>query len=106
MANIFVNASQARINSRNNSVIHAEVRSIENAVLSNVDIGVLYANVSSGTAMTTSNTYYLVYNGVTNDPTKLDQINFVRNYFTSLGYGVNIATNATTNSTIQWNISW
>jgi hypothetical protein len=106
MANIFVNASQARINSRNNSVIHAEVRSIENAVLSNVDIGVLYANVSSGTAMTTSNTYYLVYNGVTNDPTKLDQINFVKSYFTSLGYGVNIATNATTNSTIQWNISW
>lgn len=106
MANIFVNATQARINSRNNSVIHAEVRSIENAVLSNVDAGVLYANISSGTAMTTSNTYYFVYNGVTSDPTKLDQINFVKNYFVNLGYGVNIVTNGATNSTIQWNISW
>jgi hypothetical protein len=106
MANIFVNATQARINSRNNSVIHAEVRGIENAVLSNVDAGVLYANVSSGTTMTSSNTYYFVYNGVTNDPTKLDQINFVKNYFVNLGYGVSIVTNQTTNSTIQWNISW
>lgn len=106
MANIFVNATQARINSRNNSVIHAEVRSIENAVLSNVDAGVLYANITSGTTMTDSNAYYFVYNGVTSDPTKLDQINYVKDYFVNLGYGVNIATNASTNSTIQWNISW
>jgi hypothetical protein len=106
MANIFVNATQARINSRNNSVIHAEVRSIENAVLSNVDAGVLYANISSGTTMTTSNAYYFVYNGVSNDATKLDQINFVKNYFVNLGYGVSIVTNNATNSTIQWNISW
>jgi hypothetical protein len=106
MANIFVNATQARLNTRNNSVIHAEVRSIENSVLSNIDAGVLYANVSSGTTMTDSNTYYFVYNGVTSDPTKLDQINYVKTYFVNLGYGVNIATSTTTNSTIQWNISW
>jgi hypothetical protein len=106
MANIFVNATQARLNTRNNSVIHAEVRSIENTVLSNIDSGVLYANVSSGTAMTSSNAYYFVYNGVTSDPTKLDQINFVKKYFVDLGYGVNITTNSTTNATIQWNISW
>ena len=106
MANIFVNATQARLNTRNNSVIHAEVRSIENAVLSNIDAGVLYANVSSGTSMTDSNAYYFVYNGVTSDPTKLDQINYVKNYFVNLGYGVSITTNAISNSTIQWNISW
>lgn len=106
MANIFVNATQARLNTRNNSIIHAEVRSIENAVLSNIDAGVLYANVSSGTTMTTSNAYYFVYNGVTNDPTKLDQINYVKEYFVNLGYGFNVATNETTNTTIQWNISW
>jgi hypothetical protein len=106
MANIFVNATQARLNTRNNSVIHAEVRSIENEVLSNIDAGVLYANVSSGTSMTDSNAYYFVYNGVTSDPTKLDQINYVKNYFVNLGYGVSITTNAISNSTIQWNISW
>jgi nitrous oxide reductase len=56
--------------------------------------------------MTDSNAYYFVYNGVTSDPTKLDQINYVKNYFVDLGYGVNITTNAATNATIQWNISW
>jgi nitrous oxide reductase len=56
--------------------------------------------------MTASNAYYFVYNGVTSDPTKLDQINYVKNYFVDLGYGVNITTNPTTNTTIQWNISW
>lgn len=106
MANIFVNATQARLNTRNNSVIHAEVRSIENAVLSNIDAGVLSANINSGTAMTDSNTYYFVYNGVTSDSTKLDQINYVKSYFVNLGYGVSITTNPSTNVTIQWNISW
>lgn len=105
MSNVFVNATQARKNTRNNSVIHAEVRSIEQAVLANVDLGVLYANVNSGTAMTTNNAYYLVHVGVTTDPTKSDQLNFVRNYFADLGYGVNITTNDA-NSTIRWNISW
>lgn len=105
MSTVFVNATQARKDTRNNSVIHAEVRSIEQTVLANIDAGVLYANVSAGTAMTTSNAYYLVYVGVSNDPTKTDQLNVVKNYFTNLGYGVNITTNDS-NSTIQWNISW
>jgi hypothetical protein len=105
MASIFVNATQARRDTRNNSVIHAEVRSIEQAVIGNIDAGVLYANVTSGTAMTTSNTYYLAYTGVSNDATKNDQLNVVKTYFSNLGYGVNITTNDA-NSTIEWNISW
>jgi hypothetical protein len=105
MSSIFINATQARRDTRNNSVIHAEVRSIEQAVLANVDVGVLYATVTSGTTMTTSNAYYLVHVGVTTDPTKSDQLNVVKNYFNNLGYGVNITTNDA-NSTIVWNISW
>lgn len=105
MSSIFINATQARRDTRNNSVIHAEVRSIEQAVLANVDAGVLYANVSLGTTMTTSNAYYFVHTGVTTDPTKSDQLNVVKNYFNNLGYGVNITTNDV-NSTIIWNISW
>jgi hypothetical protein len=105
MSGVFVNASQARKNTRNNSVIHAEVRSIEQNVLANIDAGVLYANVNSGTTMTTNDVYYLAYVGVSNDTTKLDQLNFVRNYFSNLGYGINITTNDAS-STIQWNISW
>lgn len=106
MANIFVNATVARRDSRNNSVIHSEVRSIESAVLANIDAGVLYANIISGTTMTDSNAYYNVYNGITTDPTKLDQINYVKDYFTGLGYGVSILTNSSSGDTITWNISW
>lgn len=106
MANIFVNATTARRDTRNNSIIHSEIRSIEAAVLANIDAGVLYANVTSNTTMTDSNVYYNVYNGVTNDTTKLDQINYVKDYFTGLGYGVSILTNTATEDTITWNISW
>ena len=106
MANIFVNATQARKDSRNNSVIHAEVRTIENKVFANIDAGILYANVVSSSDMTNSSVYYNVWNGVTSDPTKLDQMNYVKKYFEDLGYGVAVKTNSSTNNTITWNISW
>ena len=82
MANIFVNATQARANSRNNVVIHGEIKTIESEVFANIDSGVLYANVVSSSTMTNSNVYYYVWNGTTTDPTKLDQINYVKKYFT------------------------
>ena len=106
MANIFVNATQARKDSRNNSVIHSEVRAIESIVLANVDAGVLYANVKSSSDMTNSNVYYNVWNSITTDPTKLDQMNYVKKHFEDLGYGVSVVTNLDSNNTISWNISW
>lgn len=106
MANIFVNATQARKDTRNNSVIHSEVRAIESEVISNIDAGVLYANVVSNSTMTNSNAYYNVWNNITTDPTKLDQLNYVKKHFEDLGYGVAVTTNASSNSTITWNISW
>jgi len=106
MANIFVNATQARKDTRNNSVIHSEVTAIESAVIANIDAGVLYANVISSTTMTNSNVYYNVWNSITTDPTKLDQMNYVKKHFEDLGYGVAVKTNTSSNSTITWNISW
>ena len=104
--NIVVIATQARADSRNNVVVHGEIRSIESEVFSNIDSGVLYANIVSSTTMTNSNVYYNVWNGTQTDPTKLDQINYVKKYFTDLGYGVNITTNTSSNNTITWNVSW
>jgi hypothetical protein len=105
MPGIFINASTARSSTRNNTVIHNEISAIESAVFANVDAGVLYANVNN-TAMTNSNTYYYVWNSVTTDPTKLDQLNYVKNYFTNLGYGVSLITDPGSNTSLQWNISW
>lgn len=106
MSNVFVNATQARRDTRNNSVIHSEVRALESAVLANVDAGVLYANVSTGTIMTNSNVYYKAYYGITEDRTVVDQIDYVSEYFVNLGYGVNITQNQASGDTIVWNISW
>ena len=106
MASIFSNAASARKDTRNNSVIHSEVRSIETAVLGNIDAGVLYANVSTGTTMTDSNAYYKAYYNVTTDATKKDQVDYVARYFKDLGYGVKVAQNLVTTDTITWNITW
>jgi hypothetical protein len=106
MANIFTNATQARKDSRNNVTVHGEVTSLESKVLANIDAGVLYANVSANTTMTTSNAYYNAWNGITTDPTKLDQMNYVKKHFVDLGYGVSVTTNTESNNTIVWNISW
>ena len=43
---------------------------------------------------------------VTTDPTKLDQLNYVKKYFEDRGYGVSVVTNTASNNTISWNISW
>ena len=105
MAGIFINAKTARTSTRNNTVIHNEVTAIENAVYANVDAGILYANVNNST-MTNSNVYYYVWNSITTDPTKLDQLNYVKKYFTDLGYGISLATDPNDATALQWNISW
>ena len=57
MANIFTNATVARSDSRNNTVIHGEIRTIESAVLSNIDAGLLYANIVSNSTVTYTITF-------------------------------------------------
>ena len=106
MATVFINATQARRDSRNASVIHAEVRSIESAVLEQVSAGQLKISIASGTTMTTEANYYNAYYNVTNDAAKTDQVNYVQRYFTDLGYGFTITENPTTTNTLIWNISW
>jgi hypothetical protein len=105
MPGIFVTATDARTKSRNNTVIHSEITSIENAVYANIDAGLLYANVNNST-MTNSNVYYNVKNGVTTDATKKDQLDYVTKYFKDLGYGISCVSDPSANTHLQWNISW
>lgn len=105
MPGIFINANTARKNTRNNTTIHNEITAIENAVFASVDTGTLYANVNN-TVMTNSNVYYNVWNGITTDPTKKDQLDYVRKYFVDLGYSVNLVSNPSQLDNLQWNISW
>ena len=106
MASVFVNATQARKDARNQGVIHAEVRSLESSVLSSVAGGNLSVSVNSGTTMTTDTAYYNAYFSITTDNTKSDQLTYVSRYFTDLGYGITLTENASTQNTLVWNISW
>jgi hypothetical protein len=106
MADVFINATQAREKSRNNVTIHNEVRALEGNVLTNVNSGNLEVTVSTGTTMTSNTSYYQAYNNITSNTTLTDQISTVKKYFTDKGYSVNISTNAGTGNTIQWKIKW
>ena len=106
MASVFVNANQARKDSRNASVIHGEVRSLESTILTSISQGVLSIVVNSGTTMTDDANYYSAYYLITNDTAKADQVEYVSKYFTDLGYSVNITENPNTNNSLVWNIGW
>ena len=106
MASVFVNANQARKDSRNASVIHGEVRSLETTVLVAIELGDLNVVINNSTTMTTSTDYYNAYYSITTNATLLDQINYVKKYFTDLGYNVQITENPVTENTIVWNIAW
>jgi hypothetical protein len=78
-----------------------------------VAIGSGTANADLGlTAGTTSATnpssvdYFSVWQGVTNDRAKTDQMNQVISYFENLGYTISRLTNTATNKTFKWVISY
>lgn len=105
MSKIFTNATEARRNTRNNVLIHNEVRSIENQVLSAVDSGELVIEVTN-TTITQDQSYYQAWFGITANPSLLDQIEFVQEYFRNLGYSIQVLENASTGNTIKWRIAW
>ena len=78
-----------------------------------VTIGAGTANTDLGlTAGTTAATnpssvdYFSVWQGVTNDRAKTDQMNQVISYFKNLGYTISRLTNSATNKTFKWVISY
>lgn len=105
MSKVFTNATEARKNTRNNVLIHNEVRSIESKVLAAVDSGELTIEVTD-TEITQGENYYRVWFGIDRDPTLQDQIDFVQEYFRNLGYNIQILENSQTGNTIKWRITW
>ena len=50
--------------------------------------------------------YYLVLSGQSSDRVIQDQLQYVIDYFTALGYNIRAQVNPATNNTIQWQIIW
>jgi len=106
MTTVFITAAQARKNSLDDNLIHAEVRDLETAVLEAVDNNDLGVTITNGTTMTANAIYYNAYFNITNDPGTRAQVEAVEQYFLNLGYGVDILQNTVTGNTIKWTISW
>jgi len=102
----FYDAQDARYQSLNSVTIHSEVSDLETAIITEVQSGNLSVQVSSGTTMTTSNAYYNAYYGVTNDATKVAEVQTVEQHFYNLGYNIRVSINTTTENTLVWNINW
>lgn len=55
---------------------------------------------------TTAADYYLVLSGQATDAVIADQIQYVLDYFTALGYNIRAQVNPSTGNTMQWQIIW
>lgn len=58
------------------------------------------------TFCTHPNLYYQVWTGTVINRAILNQLDFVKAYFTNLGYSVRLGTNPDTGSTLEWCICW
>ena len=101
----FITADEAKISSRDNKTIFREICGIQQAILTAIDMKQLEVYVKSGTPMTddtANHDYYKVFVGQETNRALQDQIEFVKSYFTDLGYAIKMQINPTTQNTVQW----
>jgi hypothetical protein len=109
MDNVFPNAVEARAGARNNSLIYAEIRAIETAVLTAIDDGDLSTTVN-GTAMTandeTGQEYCSVWQAATTDRSKFEQMMIVEKYFRDMGYTIRRKLPSSDSLVFVWEVLW
>lgn len=111
MDNVFPNATEARAGARNNSLIYAEIRAIETAVLTAIDAGLLIAVVDE-TYMTGTGEvgigpeYCAVWQGTTADRSKFEQMMIVEKYFRDMGYTIRRKLPSVDSTTFVWEVLW
>lgn len=113
---IFPSAEQARQGSRNNVLIHREIRHIEEAILDAIEDGLLTVNVTTS-YMTLLGTdeepgsgrdYFAAWmdNAQDADRALVDQMNNVLIYFKDLGYSIIRKSTGQGALTFKWEIMW
>lgn len=113
---IFPNAEQARNGSRNNVVVHREIRHIEEAILDAIDDGLLAVEVTDS-VMTLAGTnespgsgraYYAswIADAQAADRALTDQMNNILIYFKDLGYSIIRKSTGSGAVTFKWEIMW
>lgn len=116
--NTFPTAEQARAGSRNNLVIHAEIRWIEERIYAAIAEGVLSLDIKDSPftdplsydplneAKVDARDYYgALFSEVYNRSLK-EQIDIVQKNFVDLGYQMTALKNTQTGNTFFWRILW
>jgi hypothetical protein len=105
----FINAKQARLNARVNSVIHTEITALETlifAAIDNNEFSITANTTTMTTPGTTAEAYYVTWQGTSPNANYTDQMTQVIDYFEGLGYSIYQQTNTSTSNTFVWVISW
>jgi hypothetical protein len=106
MTNItFLTARMARDKSRNNIMLHSEIRELESQILQAIDNG-YYECIVFSTAMTLDEEYWKVLNNLVEDRVRSEHIKLVLAYFTNLGYTIFARTNLSQPTNFEWVIKW
>lgn len=114
----FPTASEARAGSRNNLVIHAEIRAVEKSIYEAIEAGqyqvdVLNSPMTDATAVDYMNEtvidasdYFATLFTDVDDRTLSEQIAIVQKTFVDLGYQMTPLKNTSTGNTFKWRILW
>lgn len=117
----FPTAAEARAGSRNNLVIHAEIRAIEQAIYQAIEDGELSVDVGKSVvspmtdplsydpqneAKIDARDYFAVLFADVDNRSLKEQIDIVQKNFADLGYQVTPLMNTSTGNTFFWRIFW
>lgn len=114
----FPTAAEARAGSRDNLVIHAEIRAIEAHIYAAIEAGKLIIEVQDSPmtdplsydplneAKVDARDYYTTLFTDNYDRSLQEQINIVQRNFVDLGYQVTPLANKATGNTFLWRIMW
>jgi len=114
----FPTAAEARAGSRNNLVIHAEIRSIEQAIYQAIENGEYEVEIDNS-PMTNAfdinyqdeevvdpSDYFATLFTEVNSRTLTEQVLLVQKTFVDLGYQITPLKNSRTGNTFKWRILW
>jgi len=109
----FPNATQAREQAQNYSIISGEIQAIETAIIAAITANKFTATVEDNTIMTeytdsslVADGYYNVWKGTVIDAVQTEQMNEIIKYFTDKGYSILRVTNTISTNTLKWVVSW
>ena len=115
----FPDAKSLRSQLLPNLTTQKEINAIELAIITATDSGTAYSTTVGGAdvsimtdtsaeGLAVAESYYTTWNAGANavDTSQLAEINSVIDYFTKLSYTIKVKVNASTSTTLLWNISW